>query len=155
MDGVARRLTGSGRPIDLSDRLDTLIERLRRQPGRVAVLIYGSYGTQYQTPLSDADFALILGEEPSLTPSKESNLLDIFTLALREDDVSVIILNRAPLALRHKVLAEGLCLMKLDELAYADFVEKTIRRYQDFSIDESRFLQEYDRALLEDCLGAC
>jgi hypothetical protein len=53
------------------------------------------------------------------------------------------------------VLEQGRTLLVCDEIAHADFVERTISRYCDFAIDESRFFAEYDRALVEEyCHGA-
>lgn len=69
------------------------------------------------------------------------------------DDVSVTILNRAPLAFQHRVLAEGRLLLVRDEVAHADFVERTLTRYGDFAVDEARFFEEYDRALVEEYCG--
>jgi len=93
------------------------------------------------------------GREPS--PQQHLELIGRIIAALHEDDVSVTVLNQAPLALRFKVLAEGRLLLLLDEIAHADVLEHTITRYSDFAIDEERFLREYDQALVEDhCRGA-
>ncbi len=115
----------------------------------MAVYLFGSYGTPFQTPLSDVDLALVLSEE-TVSSAREIELTGLILEILQEDDLSVTILNRAPLALRYRVLAEGRCLLKLDEIAHADFVERTLTLYQDFAIEESSFFREYDRALLED-----
>jgi hypothetical protein len=72
---------------------------------------------------------------------------------LHEDDVSVTLLNRAPLAFQHRVLAQGRRLLVRDEIAHADFLERTVTRYSDFAIDEARFFEEYDRALVEEYCG--
>lgn len=59
------------------------------------------------------------------------------------------------LAFRHRVLEQGRRLLVSDEIAHADFVERTISRYCDFAIDEARFFEEYDRALIEEyCHGS-
>jgi hypothetical protein len=53
------------------------------------------------------------------------------------------------------VLAERRLFLMLDEIAHADFLERTVTAYSDFVIDESRFFAEYDKALVEDyCNGA-
>jgi hypothetical protein len=41
----------------------------------------------------------------------------------------------------------------LDEIAHADLVERTISRYSDFAVDEERFFEEYDQALVEEFCG--
>lgn len=123
--------------------------------GLVAVYLYGSYGTPFQTPLSDVDLALVFAEEQVPQARQHLELIGRITETLQEDDVSVTILNSAPLAFQHKVLAEGRRLLLLDEIAHADFVERTVTRYCDFAIDEARFFEEYDRALIEEfCHGS-
>jgi len=121
--------------------------------GLAAVYLFGSYGTPFQTPLSDVDIALVFVEDDDSSLPQHLELIGRITEALHEDDVSVTILNRAPLAFRHRVLAEGRLLLLLDEIAHADFLESTITRYSDFAIDEVRFFQEYDRALVEEYCG--
>lgn len=150
---MTRKFRVTGELLDVSPRLGALEETLREIPGLAAAYLYGSYGTPSQTPLSDIDLALVFeeGREPSLEQVVE--VIGLVCGALREDDVSVTVLNHAPLAFRHKVLAEGTRLLLLDEIAHADFVERTITRYPDFAVDEGRFFEEYDRALVEEYCG--
>jgi len=150
---MARKIRSDGRAIDVSPHLVALQETLREIPGLAAVYIYGSYGTPSQTPLSDVDIALVFEEGREPSPQQHLELIGRITAALHEDDVSVTVLNRAPLAFQYKVLAEGRKLLLLNEIAHADVVERTITRYSDFAIDEARFLREYDRALVEDYCG--
>jgi predicted nucleotidyltransferase len=147
---MTRKIRNTGRSIDVSEHLPALERAFRQVPGLASVYLFGSYETTSQTPLSDIDIALVFrdGHEPS--PGQHMELIGTVTEALREDDVSVTVLNKAPLSFRHKVLAEGRRLLLLDEVAHADFVESTITRYSDFAIDERRFFEEYDRALVED-----
>jgi predicted nucleotidyltransferase len=58
---MIRKLHNDGRPIDISSKLPDLIAALADMPGLAAVYLYGSYGTPYQTPLSDVDLALVFG----------------------------------------------------------------------------------------------
>lgn len=150
---MTRKIRNDGRAIDVSASLPAMARRLAEEPGLVAVYLFGSYGTTSQTPLSDVDLALLF--EPGREPSAErhAQLIGLVMESLREDDVSVMVLNRAPLALRHKVLAEGRPLVVLDEIALADFVEQTITRYSDFAVDEARLHEGYDRALVEEYCG--
>jgi len=147
---VTRKIRNTGRAIDSSDRLDDLTAALGRVPHLVAVYLYGSYGTASQTPLSDVDLALLFEDGRVPTTDQHVELIGLVTETLHEDDVSVTVLNRAPLAFQHRVLARGRLLVLTDEIAHADFVERTITRYSDFAIDEARFFSEYDRALVEE-----
>ena len=151
---MTRKIRNTGRMIDVSERLPALESILGDVPGLAAVYLYGSYGTPFQTPLSDVDLALVFvdGEEPS--PRQHLELIGRITEALREDDVSVTILNRAPLAFRHRGFGRrSRRLFLRDEIAHADFLERTVSRYCDFAIDEARFFEEYDRALIEGVLS--
>jgi predicted nucleotidyltransferase len=133
--------------------MPTLLELLGNEPGLVAAYLYGSYGTPDQTPLSDIDLALLYADDLVPTPTQHMALIGQITQTLREDDVSVTLLNRAPLAFQHQVLAQGRQLLVRDEIAHADFLERTVTRYSDFAIDEARFFEEYDRALVEEYCG--
>jgi predicted nucleotidyltransferase len=150
---MTRKIRNTGRAIDVSAGLTTLAGMLGEVRGLAAVYLYGSYGTPYQTPLSDVDIALVFrdGDEPS--PKQHLELIGRITDALHEDDVSVTVLNTAPLAFQHKVLAEGRQVFICDEIAHADFLERTITRYSDFAIDEASFFREYDVALTEEYIG--
>jgi predicted nucleotidyltransferase len=150
---MTRKIRNTGRAIDVSAHMAALERALMEVRGLAAVYLFGSYGTPFQTPLSDVDIALVFAEDDDSSLLRHVELIGCITEALHEDDVSVTILNRAPLAFRHRVLAEGRLLLLLDEIAHADFLESTITRYSDFAIDEERFLQEYDRALVEEYCG--
>ena len=145
-----RKLRNDGVPLDIDNRLYELELSLRDIPGLCAVYLFGSYGSPHQTPLSDIDLALVFAPgRTSETPS-ETEITGRIVEALREEDVSVTILNRAPLVLQHKVLAEGRKLFLFDEIAHADFLERTLKLYCDFAVDYAAFLQDYDRTLAEE-----
>lgn len=148
-----RKLHNDGRRIDIDDRLPVLEAALRAVPGLAACFLFGSYGTEWQTPLSDVDLAFVFRREEAPDFDGEMALIGTVTDALREDDVSVTNLNRASLALRFDILSKGRPLFVFDEIALADFVEETIDRHADFAVDRDRFLAEYDRALVEEYLA--
>jgi predicted nucleotidyltransferase len=147
---MTRKLRNTGRILDVSRHLDDVLQYLRGLDGLVAVYLYGSYGTRYQTPLSDIDLALVFDEQNVPGGKLQLEIVGRVMQTLHEDDVSVTFLNDAPLSFRHKVLAEGRLLLLLDEIAHADFLERTISRYCDFAVAEQHFFQEYDEALVED-----
>jgi len=142
-----RKLRTDGEMLDVEARLETLRERLHEVPGLIAVYLFGSYGTRFQTPLSDIDLALVFrpGAAPELDDELElrADVLD----ALNEDDVSIVILNRAPSLFQFEVLETGRVLLCSDETALADFVAGVLLRHSDYVIDHRRFLHDYDAAL--------
>lgn len=152
---VTRKIRNTGQSIDVSQQLPALESMLAEMPGLAAAYLYGSYGTPFQTPLSDVDIALVFADGRVPSPQQHLDLIGRVTETLHEDDVSVTILNNAPLAFRHRVLEQGRKLIVRDEIAHADFVERTISLYCDFAVDEARFFEEYDQALIEEyCHGA-
>lgn len=144
-----RHLHNDGKLINVDPYLDELVAQLREVPGLVAVYLYGSYGTPLQTPLSDVDLALVfrLGSEPAF--DEELRLIGLVTEILREEDVSVTVLNRSPSPFQYRVLSTGRKLLVTDEVALADFCEWVCKRHGDFVIDYENFLREYDQALVE------
>ena len=147
-----RKLRNDGEPIDVSEALVALCERLAEVPGLVALYLYGSYGTEHQTPLSDVDLAVLFRPEAVPGLDGQLELTGLVTDLLAEDDVSVTLLNKAPLAFQFKVVSSGRSLMVTDPIAHADFLEQLLDRYGDFSVDYVSFLAEYDRSLREDLL---
>lgn len=147
-----RKLRNDGEPIDVTNGLVALRKRLATTPGVVALYLYGSYGTEHQTPLSDVDLAVLFRREAVPGFEGRLELTGRFTEILGQDDVSVTILNEAPLAFQFKVVSSGQALLVTDPIAHADFLEHLLDRYGDFSVDHLAFLAEYDRALREDLL---
>jgi predicted nucleotidyltransferase len=145
-----RRLRNDGRPIDIDDRLPDLVEKLRPVEGLVAVYLFGSYGTPYQTPLSDVDLALVFRDDAAPDRAGELRLVEDVTTALAEDDVSVVILNRADVIFQFRVLETGRPLLVTDPTALADFSARVFSRHADFRIDYDRFLLEYNQTLVEE-----
>lgn len=145
-----RKLHNDGEMIDISSRLGELDAQLRKVPGLAAVYLFGSYGTEYQTALSDVDLGFVFSRDRVPDADAHLALIGTVTGALQEDDVSVTLLDKAPLAFRHSVLATGRPLFVYDDVVLADFVEETIDRYLDYQIDYEPFLREYDRALVEE-----
>jgi uncharacterized protein len=145
-----RKLRNTGVAIDVSAHLPALLEELRQNPAIVAVYLYGSYGTPYQTPLSDVDVAVLFRPDQIPDFRGHLDLINQVTGGLYEDDVSVTILNTAPLSLQFAVVSKGKRLLVTDEVALADFLEVLFDRYGDFAVDEARFFAEYDQARREE-----
>jgi predicted nucleotidyltransferase len=138
-----------GKAIDIEPYRDDFVSYLEGLDGLVAAWIYGSYGTPYQTPLSDLDLAVLF--QPTQVPDfrGQGQLYGDLEGILHEEDFSVLVLNRAPVLFQFRVLETGRQLVCRDPVALADFVERVISRHADFIVDHDRFVEEYDRALLE------
>jgi uncharacterized protein len=143
------RIHATGKPIDVEPYLDDLRKYLEAQAGLVAAWIFGSYGTPSQTPLSDLDLALLFRPDRLPDGRERLRLQAEISEILHEEDVSIMVLNQAPVILRFRVIESGRRLVCRDPVALADFVETVISRHADFIIDHERFAEEYDRALVE------
>ena len=143
------RRNAKGKAIDVEPYLDDLRRYLEDLDGLVAAWIYGSYGTPYQTPLSDLDLALLFqkGRVPEF--KRQVEIHGRIPEILHEDDVSITLLNRSPVLFQMRVLQTGRQIVCRDPIALADFVELVISRHADYIVDHQQFVKEYDQALVE------
>ena len=56
---IGLRMSGRAEKIDIDECIPSLIKYLEQQEDVLAAMIYGSYGTEFQTPLSDVDLAIL------------------------------------------------------------------------------------------------
>lgn len=144
-----RKLQITGEPISIGSRMEVLYECLQETKGLVAGYLFGSYGTTEQTPLSDVDLAFVFRPDSVPSGDQEFEFRSRILQAVREDDVSITILNRAPSPFQFKVLTTGRLLYRDDPVALADFIEGVLNTHCDFAVDYAAFLQEYDATLAE------
>jgi uncharacterized protein len=143
------RRSETGSPIDVQPYLQDLQGYLEGVEGLVAAWIFGSYGTPYQTPLSDLDLALLFRRDRVPNLARQGDLYADIPEILHEEDVSITILNRAPVLFQFRVLRTGQRLFCRDPVALADFTEEVISRHADFNIYYEKLLGEYDEAFRE------
>jgi predicted nucleotidyltransferase len=141
-----RKIRSDGKPIRIDARLPALREVLRQVEGLAAVYLFGSYGTALQTPLSDVDLALVFRKDAVPEFEEELALRGRILDALKEEDVSITVLNRAPVRFQFRVLSTGRLLYRADARALADVIAPLLSRHSDFRIDYDRFAREYDQA---------
>jgi uncharacterized protein len=137
----------SGKPLppDIDHRIERLAQRLASDPRVAAVWLFGSHARGEADALSDVDLALLAegrGNRPELDRHREKWLLAAFD-ELGSEEVSLLVLNLAPVALRHAALRDAQLLWaRRPELA-ADFEAWTRKEFFDFK----RYLDAYDREL--------
>lgn len=146
------RLRREPKTIQIDGQLSALERFCARQEALSAVYLFGSYGTEHQTPLSDVDIAVLVKRAHHPMSLKDRlTLEDQISRILREDDVNLLILNDAPVVFRHKVLKQGRMLYRAGHgTDLADFIEGTLNVYLDFIASYRAFLRDYDRARLEE-----
>jgi predicted nucleotidyltransferase len=146
-------------------RLDRKLQTIRLSPKQLkemaafaaahevlALYLYGSYGTEYQTPLSDVALAVLPMPRIALEVERLLNMEAELSLIAGCHDISLINLRRVPVTLQMRVLEDRRPLYIREELFVAAFVELVIRRYCDFEPDLRAIQRDYDEGLREEFL---
>ena len=148
--GLSALKNRENKMISLSDQqLASMIDYIRDSKDILAFYIYGSYGTKYQTPLSDLDLAILPMPEAKLDLERELSIEVKLTEIGNSDHVNMINLANVPLTLQMKVLEQGCLLYCADEILLADFTEKVIKLFCDFAPDLEAIYKDYDAGLRE------
>jgi hypothetical protein len=120
---------------------------LATQEEVVLAYLFGSQARGEAGPHSDVDIAVLLRGQPDDDRSLDArmDLGAALSALLGRNDVDVVILNQAPLALAYRVLRDGVLLLCRDEDARIAYTWRTVSEYLDYE----PFLRRYERALLE------
>lgn len=108
-----------------------LAAALDREPVAAAYL-FGSQATGAPGPLSDVDVAVALtAHSGEATPDVRADILAVAIDALGTDEVDLVLLDRAPPLLRHRVLKDGVLLVDRDPRARVRFETRALLDYLD------------------------
>lgn len=126
--------------------LPGLIEFFKTQYDVISVYLFGSRASGTAGPLSDIDIAVLLKEGlgKGIYSEKEMDCLGKSNDILHTDEVSFVLLNKAPLTIQYGVISEAKVLFSRDEEVRLSFEERVIDEYMDFR----PVLDEYDREFL-------
>jgi predicted nucleotidyltransferase len=117
------------------------------QPAVLLAYLFGSHARGQGGPLSDIDIGVLheqgLDKKASfeLRLALTGDLMGVF----HENNVDVVILNEAPLALAYRVLRDGVLLYARDEQTRILYQADTVSRYLDFK----PLIDYQNRAILE------
>ncbi|MEW5953946.1 MAG: nucleotidyltransferase domain-containing protein [Bacillota bacterium] len=122
---------------------------LSQQREVVALYLFGSFGTEFQNEFSDLDLGVVF--QPRELPGlrRELSLEAELSLIMGIDKIDLVNLNRAPIQLRFKAVADGTILYEADPDTLSDFLEDTYRFHSDYQIDLKAYYHEYRKALRE------
>ncbi len=130
-----------------------VIAYLRAQDDLVAVYLFGSRARGTGSQRSDLDLAVLLD------PAKVEDSLER-RLQLIEDTedvvgspVDVVVLNEAPVVLRHQVLRDGVLLLERDAARRIEFEVQTGKLYCDSGWTRRHFLESLRREVENGGLG--
>jgi predicted nucleotidyltransferase len=132
-----KKLTGA------EDRLPLLAEKLSEREDIMAIYLFGSRALKIADDMSDIDIAILL-RDGKLSFDEELYLLNEINSILGTDEVSLVILNKAPLGVRNGVIKESKVLYSADDNARLMFEEKVMKQYMDFKY----YLDAYDKEFM-------
>lgn len=139
------------KPLDfkfIRDRLNVLPNSLVSLKHQIsAVLLFGSLASGKETPLSDVDLAVLYSKSLSIEELDRLHfqVLGITTDVLQSDDIDLINLNTAPLAMQYGAIKQSKILLLNNRAEYIDFWEQSVKYYLDFK----PLLDECNKALLD------
>ncbi|WP_114279074.1 type VII toxin-antitoxin system MntA family adenylyltransferase antitoxin [Thioalbus denitrificans] len=111
------------------DHLSALSQFLREEPAVLFAYLFGSRARGTHGPMSDFDIAVHLAQNVDLFTFR-LQMLEQLNRLLKTDKVDLVVLNDAPLLLRHRVIRDGR-LLKEHHDERVRFESRTLRDYLD------------------------
>jgi len=133
-------------------QVEKIKEYMKNQNEVVALYLYGSYGTKYQTPLSDVDLAFLPVNQYGVDVYKELEFASELQHIGENENINLVNLLKVPVTLQMNILKNGQLLFCKDKISLADFKEFVILSYCDFAPDLNEFYKEYDKGMQEELL---
>jgi len=128
-------------PKNIEELLPEAFEHLRADEDILFAYLFGSLARKKAGPLSDVDIAVYC-EEGSFFPEKKLEILGNLVSILKTDEIDLVVLNRAPLAIRMKILENKKVIVDKAPLIRHQYESLTMRQYFDFSYKESFILRK-------------
>lgn len=112
----------------------------------IAAYLFGSYARGTAGALADVDVAVLVAADldDQRRFALQLDLMSALQRALSRDDVDVVVLNAAPLALSYRVLRDGILLTCRDQQTRIDFTARTVSQYLDFK----PFIERHEQQIL-------
>lgn len=129
----------SSLPKDIDDFLPEAYEYLRADKDLLFAYLFGSLARKKAGPLSDVDVAVYC-RKGSPFPEKKMEILGKLMDILKTDEIDLVVLNRAPLALRMKILENKRVIVDKAPLIRHRYESVTMRQFFDFSYKEKAIL---------------
>lgn len=128
-----------------------LINYFKNEPAVVSVFIFGSFGTDLQTPLSDLDIGVLYNHNlPVMEELRQTG--DISSL-LGLEKIDLINLNKAPVHLQHEILYQGEKIFDRLPEQTQDFIENVLEIFHDYQGILYKYREDLREGLLEDYLN--
>jgi len=118
--------------LPLDQLRDRIARALERRPEVLEAYLFGSCATGKAQPHSDVDVAVYVSRIPDAPFGLEAELATELIAALGENRVDVVLLNRAPPLLYHRVLRDGIRLLSRDPAGTTAREGQALSRYCDY-----------------------
>ena len=128
-------------PKNIAELLPEAFEYLQSEKDILFAYLFGSLVRGRLGPLSDVDVAVYLSEEASFSDKKLEILGNLVNI-LRTDEIDLVVLNKAPLTLRMKILENKKIIVDKAPFLRHGYESLTMRKYFDFSFKESFILSK-------------
>ncbi len=135
-----------------TEQINAMVCYLRDRGDVLAFYLHGSYGTAFQTNFSDVDLALLPMPGADFTLKTELAVSAELSMLGKADDINVVNLRKAPLAMQMKVLENGRLLFCADYILLADYTEMAMLHHSDMLPDLQSFYRDYDHGLKKEYL---
>lgn len=119
-------------PLEEQCLRERLTGALERRPEVLEAYLFGSRARGTAQPHSDVDVAVYVSHVPDAPFGYEAELTTDLIAATGENRVDVVLLNRAPPLLYHRVLRDGARLLSRDAMATTVREGAALSRYCDF-----------------------
>ena len=121
--------------------INDVFEYLANRDDIVFAYLFGSYAEGKQTHLSDIDIAVYMKYDKQAFDQKLGILNDL-TKILETEEIDLVILNKAPISLLRKILANKIILIDKDPHVRHAFESLNMRKGFDFSFFENQILEQ-------------
>jgi len=127
-------------PANINELLPRAVDYLRSVPDIIFVYLFGTLAKRKPLPLSDIDIAIYCRENTDFI-EKKLEILGKLIEILQTDEIDLVILNRASLPLRMKILENKKVIVDNDPFLRHSYESLTMREYFDFSKKEMAILE--------------
>lgn len=144
-----RRITRTAKQpefINIDEMFPEIEAYFRHQEDILAVYLFGSYGTEFQTPMSDVDIALLFDQVSVPSVDRVLEIEDEIRQIAGEEDINVLCLNNASLVLQFNVIKTGRIVYEKHRDRVSDFHERVFKLYGDFVVDYEQVCRDFDEA---------
>ena len=127
-------------PANIHHLIPKAVAYLQSKPDIIFAYLFGSFGRERPSPLSDLDVAIFLKEHADFQEKRMEILGGLINL-LQTEEIDLVILNIAPLTLRMKILESKKVVVDQMPSLRHHFESLTAREYFDFSVLEKAILE--------------